>query len=326
LLTNAAVSGCGGEEDFGFLSRSLSAFCTVNVTGKGTKQVETDYLPHVVACENGGADTEALKAQAVAARSYMHYKINLSGAICDGTGCQVYTCGNKPTSKHYDAVKATAGQVLRWGGITICAFYVAGAKPKTSSCKGNIADNYTEKYVTYNWGKSGSSITQSTLGWVNPGNKYNRGCKSQNGANCLSKNGWKYPNILKFYYGSDIQLLTTTGPCVNPVKPDSGPPPPDKGKPPPDKGKPKPDKSVPKPDKSVPKPDKNKPPGRDFRPPVRDHQLPQGDFVTPYSDVYPSIHPEQYLLGGCSAVPGAGDLNGAFCLLLALVWVRKFSR
>lgn len=219
IVAALTLVACGPADDLDWLLRPLQAICTVDVTGAGIKQVETDYIPHVVACENGAADTEALKAQAVAARTYMHYKVNNEGSICDGTKCQVYTCANKPQQRHYDAASATAGQVLMWGGVVICAFYVAGAKPSTASCQalpGDEDPTGTEKYVTYNEGKSGADVTQSPLGWVDPGNKYNRGCKSQNGAHCLSLKGRPYPEILRFYYGADIQLVTTVGSCVNP--------------------------------------------------------------------------------------------------------------
>jgi hypothetical protein len=218
----ALLSACSPTGDaIDWIRRPVGAICKVNVTGVGIRQVETDYVPHVVACENGGASAEALKAQAVAARSYMYYRVLNSGSICDGTKCQVYTCSNKPQQKHYDAAKATAGQVLVWGGVVICSFYVAGAKPSTPTCQALASDSdptKTEKYVTYNAGKSGGGITQSPLGWVSPTNKYNRGCKSQNGADCLATKGKLYPQILRFYYGDDIQLVSATGSCVTPPK------------------------------------------------------------------------------------------------------------
>ncbi len=34
--------------------------------------VESDYIPHVVQCENGGAPLESLKAQAIATSAYSH--------------------------------------------------------------------------------------------------------------------------------------------------------------------------------------------------------------------------------------------------------------
>jgi len=95
----------------------------------------------------------------------------------------------------------------------ICSFYVAGSKQTPPACKG-VNDVATEKYVTYNWGLSGANIDQSSLGWVDPGNKRNRGCMSQWGSRCLADDGWVYGDILKFYYGMDIALETATGSCI----------------------------------------------------------------------------------------------------------------
>ena len=82
-----------------------AAYCEINVTGKGVKALEDDYLPHVITCENGGANLEALKAQAIAARSVAYYNMATKGSICDGQGCQVYSCGAGPQAKHFQAVK-----------------------------------------------------------------------------------------------------------------------------------------------------------------------------------------------------------------------------
>ena len=142
---------------------AVTAYCTATVNGVGQVDVETDYLPHVVQCENGGASFEALKAQAVAARSYLYYKLELSGSINDGTSDQVYSCGSTPSAQHIQAVNDTAGQVLTYSGITVCAFYVAGAVPSAADCVAVAGDNdysSTEHYVTYNQGLSGNNITR----------------------------------------------------------------------------------------------------------------------------------------------------------------------
>jgi hypothetical protein len=209
------------EDGIGMLYFPVEAFCEVNVIGIGWIDAETDYLPHVIQCENGGADMEALKAQAVAARSYMYYKMASSGSVQDGTGDQVYSCGRTPTAEHMAAVAATAGQVLTYSGVVICAFYVAGADPSNrSTCVATGSDSdptNTERYVTYNEGLSGNDIEQTTLGWVDPGNVYNRGCKSQWGARCLDERDYDYTQILRFYYGADIGIETAEGSCITPV-------------------------------------------------------------------------------------------------------------
>jgi MYXO-CTERM domain-containing protein len=220
LATAAALAACGpglDDDAFGSLALPLNAHCSINVVGKGTKDLESDYLPHVVNCENGGASAEALKVQAVSARTFAYYKIATAGSVKDGTSDQVYSCSSQPSQKHIDAVKATAGQVLVWSNAVICAFFVAGAKPSTTSCVAKASDpdpTSTEKYVTYNDGKTGSAVTQTPLGWVNPANKVNRGCMSQNGSQCQSLKGKGYKDILRFYYGADIQITTAVGSCV----------------------------------------------------------------------------------------------------------------
>jgi hypothetical protein len=222
---SGAGTGAGGHADGdgadgAYVYAAISAptaYCSAMVTGSGVVDVETDYLPNVVNCENGGASLEALKAQAVSARSFLYYKLANQGYINDGTGDQVYSCGSTPDPDHYAAVAATSGQVLMYDGVVIAAFFVAGALQSPPSCTGGTSDpTSTEQWVTYNWGNMGASVVQTPLGWVSPANDYNRGCLSQNGSHCLSDAGWTYDDILRFYYGMDIALVTATGPCVMP--------------------------------------------------------------------------------------------------------------
>jgi MYXO-CTERM domain-containing protein len=312
VVIAACISACSPTgEVVDWIRRPLGAICKVNVTGVGVRQVETDYIPHVVACENGGASTEALKAQAVAARSYMYYSVLKSGSICDGTKCQVYSCSKKPQQKHYDAAKATAGQVLVWGGVVVCSFYVAGAKPSTPTCQALASDpdpTNTEKHVTYNEGKSGGGITQTALGWVSPTNKYNRGCKSQNGAHCLASKGKLYPQILRFYYGADIQLVSATGSCVTPPK-DASPA-----------------------SDAAPKLDNNSLPKQDTHPPHKlDSSGPLFDGNPPHTgDGLPPVHTPGDPDGqssGCGVAANAEVPSSGLILLLALLslclWRRR---
>ena len=191
------------------------SYCSVNVTSKGVKQTEEDYLPHVIACENPNGDPESLKAQAVAARSVLYWTIASYGSICDSQSCQVYSCSHQPEAKHYAAVKATSGQYLAYNNEVTYGFYVNGSEKVDASCK-NSGSSVLNKYVTYNAGKTGTSVKQTTLGYVGKaGNGQNRGCMSQFGANCLADKGKSYTDILKFYYGDDVQLLTSSGSCVS---------------------------------------------------------------------------------------------------------------
>jgi len=209
--------------EFATLEGPLEGHCEINVIGTGIVDMETDYLPHVVNCENGAAPLEALKAQAVAARSYAYYSIGKNGSIGDSQGSQVYSCGKTPGPQHYEAVNATIGEVVSFEGTQIAAFYVAGKVPSSSDCVALPSDNEpggsnTEYYVTYNWGKSGANVEQSPLGSLSNYNE-NRGCKSQNGSSCLANQGWNYKDILHFYYGADVLISSPPSPCQNNVCP-----------------------------------------------------------------------------------------------------------
>ncbi len=200
---------------------SGDAVCTVSIVGAGRVDVEREYLPRVIACENGNAGPEALKAQAIAARSYLYYVVKTERrALLDGQGDQVYSCSKKPGPEHFRAVDDSSGQVLKYKGANVATFFVAGAFQQGPSCTGGTSDpTNTERFVTYNSGQSGDGITQSKLGWINPGNHANRGCMSQLGANCHSDQGMSAEQILRFYYGEDIEFKQSSGGCID----DDGP-------------------------------------------------------------------------------------------------------
>ncbi len=236
LMLNGCVdSDCMDEsclpdwgKDFSVNRAPLSAQCTIYVNGFGAVAMESDYVPGVTACENGSAGTEGLKAQAVSARTFAYYKLNnnagtASNPINNSQGDQVYSCSYTSTAdKHREAANATSGIVLTYGNAPICAFYVSGSTvgylnneckfTGDSSSAGWVSQ---QKYVTYNLGKSGSNVTQSSLGWVAASNKANRGCMSQNGAKCLASAGKDWQYIIHFFYGDDIGITQAEGSCVN---------------------------------------------------------------------------------------------------------------
>lgn len=220
LLASACASDIGGSaspscDDGACDEGNVRAVCEAVVVGKGRFDTELEYLPRVLACENGDGSLESLKAQAISARSYLYYKMQTSGSVLDGQGDQVFSCNRTPALIHKQAVEATSGQILRYRGTQVAAFYVAGALQSGPSCTGGTNDpTSTERFVTYNEGLSGSGIAQSRLGLRDPSNHANRGCMSQNGANCLADVGATAEEILTFYYGADIDITQANGSCV----------------------------------------------------------------------------------------------------------------
>lgn len=165
------------------LNKGYSVPGTINVSGYGAIAFEDNYLMGIYEVpeswgNNGGF--EALKAQAVAARSYALYATNGgSGTICPTESCQVYKPQLK-TGKWREAVQATRGWVITKGGSPAATYY--------SSTTGG--------FTISQWGWSGIKDTSGSwpdtayekiggspwfyMGWY----------KSRSGASCGRGNPW----------------------------------------------------------------------------------------------------------------------------------------
>ncbi|MBI4029499.1 MAG: SpoIID/LytB domain-containing protein [Candidatus Blackburnbacteria bacterium] len=96
---------------------------TISVNGYGNLAMETYLLG--IAEMPGDWPLEALKAQAVAARSYAwSYTNGGAKSICTTQACQVYKGSNRGGNWE-QAVKATEGEVLSSGGSPITAWYAS---------------------------------------------------------------------------------------------------------------------------------------------------------------------------------------------------------
>lgn len=97
----------------------------IRVDGHGSYSLE-DYVKRIYEVPNSWGDNggmEALKAQAIAARSYaLAYTNNGSGSICDSQKCQVFQDGEKGGNWN-TAVEATRGKAMAQGGNIIKAWY-----------------------------------------------------------------------------------------------------------------------------------------------------------------------------------------------------------
>ena len=221
----------GVNPEFSVTRAPLTAYCNIAVEGYGSVAMETDYVPNVTWCENGNAPDQALRAQAVSARTFGYYKIKSGGTpVKNSQGDQVYKCESRSPStaqlnRCKEAANDTSGRVLTYKNTMTAGFYVSGVVPKylNSECKftGNSSSTGwvgVQTHVTYNWGKTGDNVQQTSLGWINSKNYANRGCMAQNGATCLANAGWQWENISRFFYGSDINIEQATGTCVEEKK------------------------------------------------------------------------------------------------------------
>jgi hypothetical protein len=180
------------------------------VTGLGELSLD-EYVARVVTGEVGGfVQPEALKAQAIAARTFvqraLHDDPRLGSPdkpVRNGEDFQV--AARAATELAVRATRATQGGVILHRGRLVVANYVAGAPWAPGASKGSFSPAHpTERYVTYNAGLAGSAVSPTTLADMRRSD--NRGCMSQNGARALALRGWKWPRILRFFYGQDIDF------------------------------------------------------------------------------------------------------------------------
>jgi hypothetical protein len=191
----------------------ISGFCQMK-TDRGEVPIE-EYLTSVVSCEAApGAGIEALKAQAIAARSFaLHVNHAQGRPLRSSQADQHYDCGRPIRPEAREAVKQTAGVVGQYNETLVALFYKAGSENQSSSCRGiGTGATRTEHFITYNSGKRGSAVEGA---YDKPSSNDNRGDMGQWGAKCLEdKKGKSALDILRFYYGEDIETIQLQGACV----------------------------------------------------------------------------------------------------------------
>jgi lysophospholipase L1-like esterase len=180
------------------------------VAGLGELALD-DYVARVVTGELGNSrQIEALKAQAIAARTYVQRALHdaptlgtAANPVRNGQDFQVAAAVAMVLPLR--AAQETRGGVAFYRGRLILANYVAGAPWLAGAWKGTESPKYpTEKYVTYNAGRVGASVLPTHQ--ADPRRSDNRGTLSQNGADALAARGWKWARILRFFYGDDLEF------------------------------------------------------------------------------------------------------------------------
>lgn len=153
-----------------------------------------DYIAGVVSAEMPASwDIEALKAQAIAARTYAIANLGKRNALGydlkDTPEDQAYNGASGEKTKPTQAAIDTRGKVLVYGGKVITAYYCASAGGKT-------------KLASEAWGKNLPYI-HSVYSYDDEVGKKGHGVGlSQYGANYLAKNGYNAYQILNYFYNN----------------------------------------------------------------------------------------------------------------------------
>jgi len=165
------------------LDKNYPAGATIGITGIGRVSLEDNYLLGIYEVPESWGNQggfEALKAQAVAARSYALAQTNNgAGNICTTEACQVYKPQLK-SGKWAEAVRATRGWVVVKDGKPASTYFSAS----------------TGGYTISQWGWTG--IKDSAGDW--PGSAYEKVAgspwfykgwyKSRSGATCGRSHPW----------------------------------------------------------------------------------------------------------------------------------------
>jgi hypothetical protein len=201
------------------------------VAGIGRMPFDPDYVARVLTAENGGARSiEGLKALAVAARTYARAAMNstpLLGSaqnpLKNGQSFQVCSAG-APPPLCMRAAQETVGGLALYRGQLISANHVAGAPwPAGKKHGAGPGLGNTERHVTYNEGKHGADVRPTSIGTAS--NPQNRGCLSQNGAEALGRAwGYTFGDILRFFYGADVEITIAEPNVAPPPAPAPRPP------------------------------------------------------------------------------------------------------
>jgi hypothetical protein len=191
-----------------------------------------EYVARVVTGENGRSrEPQSLQALALAARTYAVYLNRAEGwgtaakPMPNSTTKQVVS--GAPTPLAAAAAQATRGGLILWKHQPILAFHNAGAVwPKGAlTGAGGRDESGTEKNITYNRGRRANQVRPSPIA-KNP-LAANRGCFSQNGADELGRQGYGWPEILRWFYGDDIEFSISepASRISSPVRPQPSPKP-----------------------------------------------------------------------------------------------------
>ena len=169
-----------------------------NIGGKLTvvNDVELeDYLKGVVPSEMPSSwEFEALKAQAIAARSYALANLGKQAKygydLKDNTEDQAYGGASKETNRTTKAVEDTTGLVLTYDMKIIPAYYSASAGGMTNTNAWGANVPYLHSVFSFDDGvkKNGHGVGMS-----------------QHGANNLAKQGYNAYQILQYFY-QDIKF------------------------------------------------------------------------------------------------------------------------
>lgn len=154
------------------------------------KEVEFEaYVGTVVASEMGNAPMEALKAQAIASRTYACAQGVLDGKVIsdNASKAQAFRAPRCIYKNAQQAAELTEGNVLKYGGRYASTYF----------CQSNGGRTYSSEEV---WGGKRNYLVARKDPWTTEKKNGHGVGMSQVGAITAAKQGVGYREILSFYY------------------------------------------------------------------------------------------------------------------------------
>lgn len=192
----------------GSIAQAYAECNSIKISGQSGVINLEDYVMGVVSAEAYNTEgIEALKAQAIAARTYVIMRTNYcKNAIRNSSADQNYTSNIKDAAR--EATESTAGLVLTYNSNMFTSQYDSFYKSGDFNCTSTTCS------VTYkkepNHETHVVSIPSTYRQMMAGGHGYGM---SQIASYYLAKQGYNYEEILKYFYsdGVEIAKLTSTG-------------------------------------------------------------------------------------------------------------------
>lgn len=208
----------GPSQTCGISYAGPSSLCPngITVENVGTMDLE-DYIAGVVSNEAYSSEgIEALKAQAVAARTYALYSTNYcQNSIANSTNAQTFT--QNINDKSREATNATRGEILvdRDGKIFSSQYdsfcYDDGDCPDAKYSNGSYTVTYTK--VPYGEKHTVTLSDSSQFNRITHGQGHARGM-SQLVSYQLAKQGKSYKEILSYFYSDGVEISLVLSPTT----------------------------------------------------------------------------------------------------------------
>lgn len=215
-LRKEIINESSSSDDNQFGVVGYNGVCSTVTVNGGTVSLD-DYIAGVIKQEMGGDTLEALKAQAIAARSFLlsTHKNSTDCSVVNGQSYQAYTQDTDSNSVYKQAVSATSGMVVSRNdevALTQYQSYPAGRWQTEDSSGWHVqfqrfADDESTRW-TWN-GPSKATVKAISYGTeMNYDNPHNWGMSQTIAVYLAKADNYTYDKLIDLFYNEPIVTLS----------------------------------------------------------------------------------------------------------------------